>query len=210
MAASVDEHVTKYMAILAIPGARPEVKIRDNLGARWLGRSTWSSRTPHTTLLELQQSILGDERTLERVVAHEMIHHRDALALAHGDLALLRAGVRPDPHGATFREGAARVNAIMGAGFVTETSDQEYKAHSDRAFVVLITPLPNGKLGWTWAAKIGPKAATWVDELVARGSRLVRTTDERWARGQKIVRYGGYSVPRDEHEAALLRELYGA
>ncbi len=64
--------------------------------------------------------------------------------------------------------------------------------------------------GWTWAARLGPKATDWADELVGRGSRLVRTTDERWARGRKIERYGGYSVPRDDQDAARLRELYGS
>jgi hypothetical protein len=72
----------------------------------------------------------------------------------------------------------------------------------------LITPLPGGRLGWNWAARIGAKAKGWVDELVGRGSRLVQTTDDRWARGRKIERYGGYSVPKDSEDAARLRELY--
>lgn len=207
----VGGYVDKYAAILGVDGERPVVKFRDNLGSTWLGRSTWSPSRPGTTLLELQRSILGDERTLERVVAHEMIHHRDALAMSEDQIALLRAGIRPESHGATFREGAARVNAVMGSDFVTVTSDQEYRqAPPRRAFAVLITPLPDGRLGWTWAARIGPKATGWVDELVGRGSRLVHATDERWARGRKIERYGGYSIPGSDREAALLRELYEA
>ena len=207
--ARVDRHVTRYMDLLGVAGERPVVELRDNLGSRWLGRSTWSSRRPHTTLLELQRSIAGDDRTLERVVAHEVIHHRDALALSEVDRALLAVGVRPESHGASFREGAARVNAVTGPGFVTEVSDREYRrAPSQRSFLVLITPLPGGRLGWTWAARLGDQASGWVDELAARGSRLVRTTDDRWARGRRIVRYGGYSVPRDEEEAGLLRRMY--
>lgn len=205
----VGGYVDKYMAILGIDGEPPVVKFRDNLGSTWLGRSTWSPSRPDTTLLELQRSIVGDERTFERVVAHEMIHHRDALAISEDQVALLRIGIKPESHGATFREGAARINTIMGSDFVTVTSDREYRKTPPRkAFAVLITPLPNGRLGWTWAARIGPKATSWVDELVGRGSRLVHTTDERWARGRRIERYGGYSLPGDDREAALLRELY--
>jgi hypothetical protein len=209
--ASVGRYVTKYLAILGVHGEPPVVRLRDNLGARWLGRSTWSPSRPDTTLLELQRSILGDDRTLERVVAHEVIHHRDALAMSEGEVALLRLGIKPESHDATFREGAARINAIMGTDFVTEASDQEYKQTRPRKeFVVLVTPLPDGRLGWTWAVRLGPKATDWANKLVERGSRLVRTTDERWTRGLKIERHGGYSVPRDDHEAALLRELYAS
>jgi hypothetical protein len=209
LAASIDGYVTKYMGILAIDGERPSIKLRSNLGSKWLGRSTWSPSRPHTTLLELQQSILGDDRTLERVVAHEMVHHRDALAISENDVVLLRVGIKPEAHGASFREGAARINEVMGPGFVTAVSDKEYvHAPSRKKFVVLITPLPDGRLGWTWAARLGGKAQGWVDELVGRGSRLVYTTDERWTRGRKIKRYGGYSVPRDSEDAARLQDLF--
>jgi len=209
IAARIDDLVTKYMGMLEIDGERPIVKLRSNLGSRWLGRSTWSSKRPHTTLLELQQSILGDDRTLERVIAHEMIHHRDALAISQSDIVLMGVGIKPESHGASFREGATRINAVMGPGFVTEVSDKEYAhAPSRKKFFVLITPLPDGRLGWTWAARLSAKAKDWADELVARGSRLAQTADERWTRGKKIVRYGGYSVPRDSQETELLRQLY--
>ena len=211
IAAAIDGYVTKYMAILEIAGERPSIKLRSNLGSKWLGRSSWSSKRPHTTLLELQQSILGDDRTLERVIAHEMIHHRDALAISENEMALIRVGIKPESHGASFREGAARINAVMGPGFVTAVSDKEYvHAPSHKKFLVLITPLAKDRLGWAWAARLGPEAKGWVDEQLVRGSRLVHTTDDRWARGAKIKRYGGYSIPRDPQDAALLRELYEA
>lgn len=205
----IGNYVTKYMQILQVDGPPPIIKLRSNLGSKWLGRSTWSPSRPHTTLLELQTSIVGDDRTLERVIAHEMVHHRDALVISENEVALLRIGIKPEAHGATFHEGAARINAIMGPNFVTTVSDKEYKHDAPRkAFVVLITPLPDGRLGWTWAARVGPKAQGWVDELVNRGSRLVHTTDDRWTRGRKIERYGGYSVPKDAEDAALLKALF--
>ena len=207
--ARIREYVDKYMGILGIQGELPDVKIRNNLGSKWLGRSKWSSSRPHTTLLELQHAILWDDPTLERVIAHEMIHHRDALAISENDVALLRFGIKPDSHGASFREGASRINAIMGPDFVTERSDKEYKKASPRKeFLLLITPIHNGRLGWNWTTRLGPKATDWVAELVSKGSRLVSTSDERWTRGTKIARYSGYSMPKDPEEAALLKELY--
>lgn len=205
----VDSYVIKYMGILRVRGERPVVKIRNNLGSQWLGRDTWSPSRPHTTLLEVQASIVGDERSLERVIAHEMIHHRDALAISANEIALLKIGIKPESHGATFREGAARINAIMGPDFVTTVSDKEYKhAPSGKEFFVLITPFSRDRLGWNWAARIGPKAQDWVDRKIGEGSRLVRTTDPRWTYGAKIVRYGGYSLPTRDDDVALLRELY--
>jgi hypothetical protein len=209
LTAQINGYVTKYTGILGITGDLPVVKIRDNLGSKWLGRVTWVPSRPHTTVLELQRAILGDEPTLERVIAHEMIHHRDALAISDNEVVLLRFGINPESHGASFREGASRINAVMGPDFVTERSDKEYKKSASRKeFVVLITPIHKGKLGWSWAARLGPKATDWVAERVAGGSRLVSTSDERWARGAKIVRYGGYSMPRDPEEAAMLKELF--
>lgn len=207
--ASIEAYIAKYMDLLGIAGASPIVKLRSNLGSKWLGRSTWSTKSPHTTLLELQQSILGDDRTLERVIAHEMIHHRDALAISDKDLTLMRVGIKPEAHGASFREGAARINAVMGSGFVTELSDKEYvRTPSQKKFLVLITPHSHGRFGWAWAARLSPEAKTYVDEQIARGSRLVYSTDDRWTRGTKIKRYGGYSLPKSDEDVARLQELY--
>jgi len=207
--ARIHDYVAKYMAMLDIHGDPPIVKIRNNLGSQWLGRSTWTPSKPHTTLLELQQSILWDAPTLERVVAHEMIHHRDALAISENEVALLKFGIKPESHGASFREGAEKINAVMGAGFVTKESDKEYKhAAPKKDYVLLITPLPGGRLGWTWSARLGPKATDWVAELVAKGSRIVHTSDNRWTRGAKIVRYGGYSMPKTEEDIAELQKLF--
>lgn len=205
----INAYVAKYMGILDINGEPPVVRIRNNLGSKWLGRSTWRASQPHTTQLELQQAIIWDEPTLERVIAHEMIHHRDSIAITEREIALLKVGLKPDSHGASFREGAARINAIMGPNFVTKESDKEYKkAASKKDFILLITPLSGGKLGWNWAARLGPKATDWVAELVSRGSRLVHTSDVRWTKGSKIVRYGGYSVPKDSEDVDALRDLY--
>jgi len=110
----INGYITKYMGILQIAGEPPVIKLRSNLGSKWLGRSTWKPSSPSTTLLELQTSILGDDRTLERVIAHEMIHHRDALALSENDVALLRVGIKPDAHGATFREGCCAHQCVHG------------------------------------------------------------------------------------------------
>ena len=105
----IDDYVAKYMAMLEVDGERPRVVLRDDRGAAWAGRTDWSADRPRATTMEFQRRFLGDDRFLERVVAHEMVHHRNYLA-----------GTEDERHGPSFREGAARINVVMGRDFVAE------------------------------------------------------------------------------------------
>jgi hypothetical protein len=212
----IDELVEKYMRILEIRGAKPLIKLRSNLAAKWLGRDGWHSRLPWTTTLELQRAIITHPTTLERVIAHEMVHHRDFLVMAASPdpLALMRIGVR-NPHGKDFLEGAAKINAVMGPGFVTVKSDQEYtREKSTKEFFILIAPIKSvgvERWGFAWAARLSPEAKEWASrKIVEDNARLVRTTDERFAAGRaKIRRFGGMSVTKaGSPEEADLRRLY--
>jgi len=219
--AAIEGFVTKYLAILGMEGGpRPIVKIRNNLVSKWLGLDRWTPGEPTTTLF-LQRSILHDPRSLERVVAHEMVHHRDFLRMTPEELSRLRAmlnvGFKPrDGHGKTFLEGAARINAVMGEDFVNVTSDQTYiKAPSTKPYFLLIRPYdrnnPAGRLGYSWAVKIMPKAKPLVMRYLGEGAKLIQVTDEIWTGGKAKIndRYGGMNIPRPgtPHEA-MLRELY--
>jgi len=115
-ASGIGALVDKYMSLLGVVGERPILKVRSALGVSWLGRTKWSSHEPHTTTIELQRSIVGDARTLERVLAHEMVHHRDMISMTEGDIAVSRF-VKPESHGAAFMQGAEIINAVMGPGF---------------------------------------------------------------------------------------------
>lgn len=204
--------VAKYMDILRIDGEPPIVKIRDNLGSTWLGRDSWSGKMPYTTTMEIQRRVLSDPNTLERVVAHEMVHHRNALSLTKEEEAMLRLGVRPEAHGRSFLQGAALINAVMGANFVTVTSDAEYSvAKNTKEFYVLIEPYSETRLGYSWAVRLSPEAVDIVASKSAKGAKLIKTTDDRWASGKaRIKRFGGMSIPKEgspaERELRLLYE----
>lgn len=109
IAQRVDDYVTKYMEILQIDGERPSIKLRNNPSVDWVGRTDRHSSDRPPTTIELQKRLFNDDRFLERVIAHEMVHHRNYLA-----------STEDEKHGASFREGAARINAIMGPDFVVE------------------------------------------------------------------------------------------
>ncbi len=207
---TIDDLVDKYMRILAIGGARPIVEVKTRIGATWLGRDRWTSRQPHTTTMELQRSIVSEPRTLERVIAHEMVHHRDMLALTPAEIELAKIGIKPRSHGETFRQGAALINAVMGSNFVTEMSDQGYEqAPPERDLYLLIVPLGDN-LGYAWAARLSPEATAVVAEKALQGGKLVRTRDRQWTESRsKIKRYGGLSVPKSgTPRAVALRALY--
>jgi hypothetical protein len=210
--ARILHYIDKYMGILGVTGPRPAVALRDHLGYGWLGRTIWRPWQPETTLIEIQRAILDDDRTLERVVAHEMVHHRNDTTQTASDFALLKLGIRPEGHGHRFLEGAARINAVMGEGFVTRTSDQSHvKTPSTREYLILISSLRSrhGQFGWAWAVRLGPVAKEWVVRKIAEGSRLVRVRDDRWAhKGPKIERYGRYGLPTEPEDAEMLRQLY--
>jgi hypothetical protein len=203
-------YMTKFLNMLDAPGESPRVVIRDNIGARWLGRDVWTSKDPDTTTIELQREILGHSRTLERVIAHEIIHHVDAIRMTEADRALIKIGIKPESHGASFRAGAAKINAVMGDGFVTAMSDQEYvqAAETSRAYFVLIVPIPGGQLGYAWITRLTSGVTEWVNRKLLEGARIVQTRDPRWTSGVKIKKYGGVSLPRKPEDQAKLRALY--
>lgn len=194
--------------MLGICGERPIVRLRSNLGSRWLGRCSWSSRNPRTSTIEFQRSILADAATLERVVAHEMVHHRDFLAMDAQTIERIKFGIRPSEHGASFRSGAAEINRSMGDGFVTVTSDKAYvQAVNTKQFYLLI--IPHGdRFGYQWAARLSPNAEKEVAGAVAKGARLIRTTDDQWCGNAKIKRFGGYNIPKTAEREDALRALY--
>lgn len=206
--------VDKYMRILACPGyPLPIVKVKGNLGAKWLGRCIMNPKTmPDTTVIEIQSSILNHPETLEMVVAHEVIHHVDFLTMSAYDRALIARGRAPEGHGRRFEELAAVVNGEVGPDFVTARSDERYeKDENEKEFYVLIEQAMPGRLGWSWSAKLGPKGEEVVAAKKARGGVLVTSKDERFTAGVKIGDRPrkGMSVPAVSSELAeVLRELY--
>jgi len=204
--------VAKYMNVLGLVDS-PEVTIVDNLGSNWLGLCYWSANHPNYSLIKLQRRILAHPGTLDRVLAHEIVHHWEFMHLTPEQVSLIKFGIKPTSHGPKFREGAATVNRIMGDDYVTKTSDTSYElSQNTREFYLLITPMwqREKRLGWAWAGRLTPQIRERIArECNERQAKLFKTTDDRWTVGTKIQRFGGISVPpvNSEYEVAL-RDLY--
>lgn len=206
--ARIESLIRKHMRILGVSGPLPRIALKNNLGSKWLGRHTYYPKAGDT-LMEIQREVLVDDSTLERVVAHETVHHAEALELSEPDRALLRLGARLPGHGPEFRSRAAKINAVMGPGFVTVESDQGYKkATSTKEFFLLIVPILPGKLGYAWTVRPSPEILAYVERKKADGGRFVVTRDERFTRGAKLKRGGPFAVPQDAETQAKLATLY--
>lgn len=200
--------VAKYKKMLGV-SETPKLKIDSRLGNMWNGYCRWVAAAPQTSTIFVHKRILEDIRTLERVLAHEMVHHWENMNEAEHMLALLRKGIKPEStdHGATWLKGAALVNKHMGAGFVTEKSDQDYVyAAGKKPYYLLIKP----SWAYLWTVKVTPALAGLVEREKLRGARLIKTTDEFWARmtpklGAKTTQYT--RIPDGEH-ADKLKKLY--
>ena len=208
--------VRTYLAMLGVSGAEePEVVLQHDTGSRWLGRWSvkWRGGLPGRPVIQVQRAVLSDQRTLERVVAHEVVHHVQYLQMEPAELQLVKLGFRAVGHGPAFAELAATLNAKSGEGFVTEKSDQEYVvAPSGRKILLLISQTRAGRLGWQWATRLGPKAREWVERKISEGARLVEAYDNDfvWTSGPRIVAWAGWAAPPDEQVQARLKDLYGA
>lgn len=214
------DFVDKYARMLGVSPSAVLLTWKDNLGARALGKARWSTSAPQQVVFELQRAIASDARTLERIIAHEMVHAALFLSMTPAEIAQAKLHNWPfrlqfrNGHGPAFVELAARVNVVMGKDFVTVGSDQTYALRAtSKPYYVLVRPAYGDRLGWAWAARLSPDASAEVGRQLESGrGRLALTTDPQWADGRaRIKRNGGVALPKEgsEREHAL-RALYAS
>ena len=204
--ALVHRLVDKYARLLGVTEL-PDVAVRNNLRSKWLGRLT--ATRGKKNLMEIQVEALADEVTTERVVAHEMCHHVEMLELTDQDFEMLKVGIRPASHGPKWREQVAKVNAVMGADFVTEKSDANYAvAKTTKPYMLLITNTIGANLGYAIGVRMSPRMQTFTARRLEEGAKLLQTTDPKWAKGPKIG--AGWAVPREPEARAELERLFRA
>ena len=156
--------IDELMAILQLNLPGPEIKIVNHINARVLGSCSWRyGKRPilttsgmvskyvdycdKNTIVILEKAILGDDKTLRRVLAHELCHHAQNLINDTEDFNNMGFDTFrfrqkfKDGHGAEWREYASIFNAKYGADFVTKFSDQSYVlAPNEKPFYVVLEP----------------------------------------------------------------------
>jgi hypothetical protein len=182
-----DEHLADDLQLPV-----PEIKIRNNVNAKALGRCIYRRGEKNTTI-ELQKSIVDNQKTLERVLIHELIHH-------YVFLTGQRDG--SDGHEGAWKEKAEELNKIFGAGYISKTSDESYEKNQ-KEYYLIVAPKP-GSDRYLFLSTVSPSPSmkAKIVELLKMNGRIFKANDEYFA-GVTTV-----SSTRDDKANARLKEIY--
>ena len=218
---AVKKFLDKFFKEYNLP--MPRIKIVNQLTSRWLGRTSYSPKVDkNNTTIEIQKSVTADEKSLDRVIAHELIHHWDFVTTyGHPEVGAEawkkmqerhKLGFKDSEHGKEFHEWAAKINAVMGKDYVTEKSDMSYTLELDKEFYSLVLKNSDGKYSYVWTAKPSKEQQELIDLMLRPGVRgeakLFKTKDERFTHGAKLKKYKPSSVPRDKETQDKLKQMY--
>jgi len=209
----------KFFSDIQLP--MPIVKIVNNTVPKWLGRCVYThNANENRSVIEIQKSIANDEKTLDRVLCHELIHAVDFYKqFGHPEqgkenwdkyVTHRRLGFKSDGHGKEFQEWAAKINSVMGPDYVTEKSDTSYVIEVTKEYFLLVMPTSKGveKYGWAWTVRPSTEQKSVIQSKIMEGGRLFMSKDGRWMSGAKIKKYGGMSVPTKDDGKQALKDIY--
>jgi hypothetical protein len=175
--AHIPQFVNEVLGHLSPDLPTPKVQVVDRTGVSWLGRCVWKPGEDNTTIL-LQRSIVGDEETLKRILAHELCHHDEFLTkwgpMAKSKALNLLMRVEGD-HGSYFQGLANKLNAIYGSDFVSKESDNAMVVEGTKEVLVLLRKTTTGKISWAYAVRPSAAQRTYLEELLTSGTWRGRT-----------------------------------
>jgi hypothetical protein len=200
----------------------PRIKIVNQITSPWLGRCSYRpSIDKNNTTIEIQKRATNDEKSLDRILAHELIHHYDFITrYGHPqtgnetwekDRQRTRLGFKSDGHGKEFKEWAAKINAVMGADYVTEKSDMSYVTELDKEYFLLIVPSKDkSKFSFAWMVKPSKDQQAAAQRLMQdRDAKLFMSKDERFIVPKfRVKKYGSTGIPQDPERQEFLKTLY--
>lgn len=197
----------------------PRIKIVNQMSSHWLGRCSYKpSVDKANSTIEIQKRVLNDEKSLSRILAHELIHHWEFMVWyghpEHGTKAwedyvrLKKLGIKDVSHGKEFQEWAHKINSVMGNDYVTEKTDLSYVTELDKEFYLIIVPaVQSGHYAYAWAAKPSrDQQAAIQRHIMDRKGRLFMSKDVRFTYGAKVGK--GLSSPTDKNKQEELKRIY--
>ena len=219
---SIKKFLNQFFSDYNLP--MPRIKIVNHTGSKWLGRCKYNSRIDkNNTTIEIQKKVTSDEKSLDRIIAHELIHHWEFITRYTNPINEKREKAQEmikshDPldresHGKIFQEWADKINSVMGKDYVTTKSDMTYVIVSDKEFYVLVMPSPTyaGKYAWAWAVKPSKDLLLYIARHIEQNkAKLFKTKDEDYTTGSKLKKYGGASVSMDKEFNTKLEQMYNS
>lgn len=212
--ADIPAVIAKFLPHLSPGLPHPKVRVVNSLGTPWLARDLWVPGEDNTTI-EIQKSVTGDRRTLERIIAHELVHHDIYLTImlpysAAGNLdQMLKI---EGGHGANFKTKADKLNAVFGADFVTETSDSAMvEEEAGTPYYVLLKQNAPGQISWAYCVRPSARQRAYIEERIVTGAvpgqfKLVKTRDRDWAQGAAVGK--GFASTWDKGMNSKLQDLW--
>lgn len=181
-----DEHLADDLQLPV-----PEIKIRNNVNSKALGRCLWRRGSKNTTI-ELQKSIVDNEKTLERVLIHELIHH----------YVFLTGQNDGDGHSGAWKQKAEELNKIFGPGYISQTSDESYEKNGKEYYIVIVPKAGSNRYSFISTVTPSMSQKATIQELLKINGRIFRVNDEYFAGVTKL------SSTSDEKANARLKEIY--
>jgi len=181
-----DEHLADDLQLPV-----PIIKIRNNVSAKALGRCLWRIGAKNTTI-ELQKSILDNEKTLNRVLIHELIHH----------YVFLTGQKDGDGHSGAWKEKAEELNKILGPGYITQTSDESYEKVGKEYYIVIVPKAGTDRYSFISTVSPSPSMKAKIIELLKINGRIFKINDEYYAGVTSL------SSTKDDKANARLKEIY--
>ncbi len=197
---AIHKFLNKFFKKYNLP--TPRIKIVNNSTEKWLGRTIYNpSQDTNNTTIEVQKSITNDEKTLDRIIAHELIHH--------WEFCVQQSNKHHEAHGSEFKNWARIINNVMGKDYVTMVSDTTYVQEIDNEYYLLITEISHDRYGWAWSAYPNSKQKDEVRKRVHDGkTKLFKSKDTRFVGGVKISAGGWLSIPKDKDIMQALKEIF--
>ena len=197
----------------------PTIKVVNQARAPWLGRAEMSHSFP-LPVVKIQESVLKDPVTLERVLAHELIHclmyEMEPTYVEFFKTSDIQTHRRlryelQDGHGEFFEAWAAKVNQKRGSDFVNKTSDESYVLEkSTKDFFILIEKHRNGDLSYSSFLRYSPQIKKEIARRQESGeARLFKINDPSFLAQKPLGKYGvGRYLPNDPERKQKLKELF--
>ena len=215
---AIKKFLDKFFKEYSLP--MPRIKIVNNVGSKWLGRCEYKpSVDPNNTTIQIQKRVTEDEKSLDRIIAHEIIHHWEFITrftdpkTGAQERAKLKLGLSRGGHGKDFYAWADKINSVYGKDYVTERSDESYVTTLEKDYFLLIVPADRfgykGKLGWAWCTRPTEEMKQAIERrIIENGAKLFKSKDDYFTKGAKIKKYGGISISSDASSQEKLQEIF--
>lgn len=214
--AKLDRYARKYLNILGMKGPLPVIRIVDQKVWSWLARTLVIPGNPRS-IIEIQKAATIHDETLERIVAHEVIHHFTHTRM-HVLAQLLSSLVadQTDNHGKEFLKYARIINKAVGRrGFVTGKYNNSYTIapKGDKIWLLIVRRF-DMQVGFCWTDRPNDRRVKAMLEKMSAlpnaSGKFIETSSMDFITGPRVeeesiaVPFG----PDSKKSLALLKKLY--